>query len=453
MSSALLQHVYSQWGFKSSPFQTTSLPASEVGAMLLTGRDKELSVIARRIVGVPKFATVEGLNGVGKTSIVNVAAYKLFEEHMSTGEGPLFIPCRKIFQLHPDQNLQKFVDEVLFEVAQTLIERAEEIKKNGVKIKTKAVDTWLNSPQLSTYQAGIQAVMAGLNLGKQSETNTSKGFDQSGFQRIVKEWLATVFPEPESGGVVCMIDNLELLQSSDKAKELLEQLRDELLTLPGLRWVFCGALGIVYGVVASPRLEGYLHKPVPVAEIEDKYVPDILENRIKAFGADGQNMTLPLLSSDFGELYKVLHGILRSVLSAADDYCNWIDTEKGNPKDDNERHEFFMEWLREQSAEAYQAVQLQLRARALKVFDDAVTIGGVFSPSDFQQFGFNGIQQFRPSIKDLENAGVLVSTRDEGDKRRKTIQITAKGWLISYHLQNTQHSKIEPLPGEDEVVE
>lgn len=42
----------------------------------------------------------------------------------------------------------------------------------------------------------------------------------------------------------------------------------------------------------------------------------------------------------------------------------------------------------------------------------------------------------RPHVKDLEDAGLLVSTQDEGDKRRKTIQITPKGWLVNYALAN-----------------
>ena len=440
-----MKSIYQQWGFASSPFQTTALPSNDVGAKLLTGREKELGTLIKRIIGVPKFATVEGLNGVGKTSIANVAAHHLFQSHLKTGEGPLFIPCRKIFQLRPNQNLESFVDDVLFEVAQTLIEKAEETSRANIHTQTKSINMWLNSPQLKSFQAGFQLATFGMSAGEQSEINTSKGFEKSGFRRAITEWLRNIFPTPESGGVICIIDNLELLQSSEDAKALIEQLRDDLLTAQGLRWVLCGALGIVYGVVASPRLEGYLHKPIVVGEIDAKHAPDILKNRIGVYASPGSKSVLPLLPTDFAELYKILHGILRSVLSSADDFCNWVD-EREPPTDDAQRHTLFTEWLNEQSADAYGAVQRQLRATALRVFDHAVSIGGVFSPSDFSDFGFNGIPQFRPSIKDLEIAGLLVSTRDDGDKRRKTIQITAKGWLINHHLQHGKNVVIEPKP-------
>ena len=70
--------IYQEWGFTSSPFQTTALPASDVGAQLITGRDKELQRLIKLIVGYPKMPTVEGLNGVGKTSIVKTVSQHCF---------------------------------------------------------------------------------------------------------------------------------------------------------------------------------------------------------------------------------------------------------------------------------------------------------------------------------------------------------------------------------------
>ena len=440
--------IYKEWGFTSSPFQTTSLPASDIGAQLITGRDKELQRLIKLIVGYPKMPTVEGLNGVGKTSIVNVAAHHLYQSHIeSDGESPLFIPCRRIFQLRPDQNLESFVDDVLYEVAQTLIEKATELAESGRKIDTKGIDRWMNSPQLKTFQGGISLATFGANLGSQSETNTSRGFDRSGFRKEIMNWLSTLFPTPDQGGVVCVIDNLELLQTSEVAKAMIEQLRDELLTYPGLRWVLCGALGIVFGVVGSTRMAGYLHTPIVVGEMNPSHAPDILKNRISAYALDANNHSLPLIASDFADLYKLLHGNLRSVLSNAEDYCNWVD-EQGVPSVDDERHQKFTEWLAIQTGDAYAAIQRQLRPRALGVFRKAVEIGGVFSPSDFADFGFKGIPQFRPSIKDLEDSGLLISTRDDGDKRRKTIQITSKGWMVNHHLQSADGAAIETLPEE-----
>jgi hypothetical protein len=394
------------------------------------GRESELGSLERKISSAPKIATLEGLNGVGKTSIVNVAAHQLFQRHIDTGEGPLYIPARKIFQLNPNQDVQSFIDSVLMEVAQTLIEKSEEIRAMGVEIETTSVNRWLNSPQLSSFQAGIWVVQA----GSQRETNTSSGFERSGFRKWVFTWLEQVFPTSDSGGVICTIDNLELLQSSETARALLEQLRDELLNVRGIRWVLCGALGIVYGVVASPRLEGYLHKPIEVLGIDDQYAPEILTSRIATYALDPDSCYLPLRSEDFARLYDLLQGNLRSVLSYADDYCQHVADRGVEPVTNEDKAVTFTAWLKGQCNDAYEAVRQELRPKALEVFDVAVRAQGVFSPSDFATFGFNSIAAFRPHIRDLEAVGLVVSTKDDGDKRRKTIQVTPKGWLVQEHL-------------------
>lgn len=50
--------IYHDWGFNSSPFQTTSLPPTQLGEKLLVGRVPELASLMRKIVSPPKLATV-----------------------------------------------------------------------------------------------------------------------------------------------------------------------------------------------------------------------------------------------------------------------------------------------------------------------------------------------------------------------------------------------------------
>lgn len=434
--------IYESWGFTGSPFQTTSLPASELGEKLLVGRDTELGTLMRRIASPPKLATLEGLNGVGKTSVVNVACHKLFTQHVQSGTGPLYVPCRRIFQLNPGQDLQSFMDSVLMEVAQTLIDRAAYIQRTHPGLHTVAMDRWLNSAQLVSFQGGAFSVQAGY----QSETNTSSGYERSGFRKAVAGILEQIFPDAQAGGVICTIDNLELLQSSEAARQQLEQLRDELLNMQGLRWVLCGALGIVFGVVASPRLEGYLHTPIEVGEISDRHAADILRSRLSAYSNGAPGQYLPLIPEDFARLYELLRGNLRSVLSYADDYCQWI-ADREAPKEPESKRQMFDQWLLAQGAAAHTAVRQELRPRAQQVFRKAIDVGGVFSPSDYEDFEFNSVQAFRPSIRDLEAVGLLVSTQDDGDKRRKTIQITPKGWFVDMHLRRQAANSVEPSNG------
>jgi len=402
----------------------------------LVGRNKELNALLRRMYNPPKIVTIEGLNGVGKTSLVNVAAYQAYKKHLDDWNSPLLIPCNRTFQLRPDHVTEIFIDEVLMAVAQTLIDRAKTLRDLGDNIKTGAVDKWLNSPQLQTVQGSISILAVGGGGGVSSETNTSSGFQRSGFRKEILRWLSELFPSPQDGGVICTIDNLELLQTSEVARKLLEQLRDELLTVLGLRWVLCGALGIVLGTASSPRLEGFLHTPIEIKGVDEALANEILSSRIKAFASDGKQFYLPLRPQDFENLYDILNKNLRSVLGRTDNYCQWV-ADRDLPKDDNQKHAFFHEWLTMESENAHKSVISQLRPRAWEVFKHSVMLDGVFSPSDYEDFGFNSIPAMRPHVKDLEDAGLLVSTQDEGDKRRKTVQLTPRiGSSITHFRSN-----------------
>ncbi|MCP9850919.1 hypothetical protein [Cyanobium sp. Morenito 9A2] len=425
-------NIYQEWGFVDSPFQVTPLPPSELGENLLIGREKELASLSRKLFNPPKIATVEGLNGVGKTSLVNVAAFKAYHNCLSGWNGPLLIPCNKVFQLDTIKGADEFIDEVLMAVAQTLIDRAKAIQGLGVSIKTGPIDKWLNSPQISTLQGGFSIAGNGANIGGNSESNTSSGFERSGFRKEIELWLQQLFPTQNDGGVICVIDNLELLQTSDKVRQLLEQLRDRLLVLPGLRWVLCGALGIVLGTVSSPRLEGFLHAPIEVGGVDDALSAQIYHSRLTAYaGSEGKDLYMPLCLEDFETLYIILHRNLRSTLGRADNFCQWV-AEHRIPQTLDEKRRVFSEWLNAEALAALTAAESVLKPRAWEVFSVAIDLGGVFSPSDFQEFNFNSSMALRPHVKDLEDSGLLVSTQDEGDKRRKTIQVTPKGWLVKY---------------------
>lgn len=420
--------IYRDWGFSDNPFQTTALPPNSVGRSLLVGRDKELGILERRLKNPPKLPTLEGLNGVGKSSLVNVAAFNCYESFLCNPDEPMLIPCRKIFQLRSDVNIEAFIEEVLREVAQTLIEEARKIEGTELAVSSTSqkLDKWLNSAQTKSYQVGLGPIGGGYS----TETNTGEGFSRSGFRKLVSDWLRDLFSTQRSGGVICVIDNLELLQTSEAARRYLEALRDELLTIPGLRWVLCGALGIVIGVATSPRLEGFFHAPVEIGGVDDTNIERIYSSRIDAFAATDRPY-LPLTAEDFRRLYSILSNNLRSLLGHADDFCQWV-ADRDAPTGEEEKRELFTEWLREVSLQALSSAQGQLRPRAWRVFDDAIRIGGSFSPSDYEKFDLRGIAQLRPHVRDLEAAGLVVSTQDEGDKRRKTIQITPKGWLVQH---------------------
>lgn len=416
-------------GFQKNPFETQALPPSEEGSQLLVGRDAELRKLRRRLDNGAKVTTVEGLNGVGKTSLTNVMLFRALQDSIENRVGPIYIPCRRIFQLDPSTSPSDFQLRVFMEVAQTLLDEHKALRAPSGRTraaKNKNLERFLNSAQVKSFSVGAWVVNGGIT----TETNTGIGFERSGFEKAVCDWLAEIFPDPAAGGIVCIIDNLELLQTSKKAREAIEAFRDTIFSVVGLRWVLCGALGIVHGIASSPRLEGRLHKPIVLEDLKDQYAPEVFRNRIRAFRSNVR-ARLPLSESDFVEIFDIMRGNIRSVLSECDDFCNWVADRAEDPEDFDE--DFFETWLQEEIETNFEAVRAELRPAAMKVFSTACQFE-VFSPSDCESFGYSSPMAMRPQIKVLETAGLLVSSVDDEDKRRKTIQVTAKGWKVRAYL-------------------
>ncbi|WP_395790969.1 hypothetical protein [Aquimonas sp.] len=425
--------TYVAWGFRGNPFNVRSLPPDQTGAELLVGRSTELATLTRRINNPPKLPTLEGMNGVGKSSIVNVAGFSCFNAFAADPGKPLYIPCRKIFQFTPTSSRDSFVMEVLLEVAQTLIEYSSQIEGDRLRsvVEATGLRDWINAPQMRS----IQGTLGPLGGGRSVETNTGEGYTQSGFPSTVKNILSCVFPAEGSGGIICVIDNLELLQTSEAARDLLEALRDELFNVQGLRWVLCGALGIVRGVTSSPRLDGMMFDPIDVKKIPDECVGEIYTSRVEAFAAS-ESPYLPLLQGDFVRLYGILLGNIRALLGHTDEFCQFVSEQDLHPDSEADKADLFRNWLEQKCRAAYDSAKPVVGGRAWEVFADAVSVDGLFAPSDFEHFRFNSSQAFRPHVKDLEDAGLVVSTKDEGDRRRKTIQITPRGWLVNHYRAN-----------------
>lgn len=426
--------IYQDWGFSENPFETSALPPNERGLKLLVGRDETIKALKRRLSNDSKLTTIEGINGIGKTSIVNVTAYQSLKEAMHSNAGQLFVPCRRMFQLSGSEDPSTFKLSVLIEVAQTLIDCHQMLppRPGFTKVSNNsALDRYLNNPCPKSITVGI----AGYSGGYTQELNTTVGFETSGLAKSIECWLAEIFPSSTSGGVVCTIDNLELLQTSQAARKNLEALRDSLFETRGIRWVLCGTLGVTRGSASSPRLDGRLHKPIIVEELEDRFAYELFDRRVKVFKSD-RHARLPLTSENFRELYDIMRGNIRGALSEADEFCNWV-ADQVEDIDEFEAN-MFEEWLETELEEAYNAVRSELRPAALRAFETACQYE-VFSPSDCTAFGYATPNAMRPQIQALEAIGLLVSAVDDADKRRKTIQVTAKGWKVRAHLD-----RIEP---------
>jgi hypothetical protein len=361
---------------------------------------------------------------------VSVVGYQLQRAFVEGKSGQALLPLRKTFQLSPGIAVSSLLREVLYEVAHTFIEFHNLLRDRGFDIpNTDAISRWLNSPTFGSGGLGVQAFGVGGNVTRGSGPNTSAGFMESGFNATVGQWLRTCFPTRQAGGFVCVIDNLELLETSQAARALLESMRDTILNHQGLFWVLCGARGIVRTSASSFRLEGRLAVPMELKPVSDEDVAALISRRIELYSVvDGA--VAPVGEIGFAYLYGLLNKNLRNALKFCEDFSFWLHEEGLISANNDEYFRLLEVWVTDQADRALAATTVG--NRAWSVFDGLVNMNGSCSPSDFGLFDFNSPMAMRPQVKALEDANLVQSSIDDTDKRRKTIMVTPRGWLVRY---------------------
>lgn len=421
--------MWEELGFRDNPYSPKPILANEEGSELLVGRDVELRKLMTYIRSSDTHPTLEGPNGVGKTSLVSVAGYKLLKE-FEDGKPGAYIPLSSPFQLTSEDTLQSFKQRVLYAVAQQFIASSGLLKEKGYSVPDDdEIDQWLNSPLFHLTGGGASVAGFGANATRSTAPNSSAGFSESGFISTVKGWLKECFPSRAAGGFICVIDNLELLETSRGARELLEAIRDELLNISGLRWVLCGARGIVRSSASSPRLQGVLAEPIDIKPIDDVSAEKALLKRIEVYSMGEAKP--PVEAEGFGHIYRIGNRNLRNALKYCEDFSMWAYLEGNLTEDSQDKLKLIEAWMAE-TADRYEQDTSGVGNRAWRVFDDLIAQGGAASPSEYEQFGYETQQAMRPQLKLLEDANLIESAIDESDKRRRTIVVTSRGWIVNY---------------------
>jgi hypothetical protein len=427
--------MWDELGFSESPYATTALPPSERGDILLVGRDRELESLLNTLRYTSRHATIEGDNGVGKTSLVAIAAYRAKQERLQREKAQFLLPLEGTFQLSPDDTVDAFRRRVAFQVARAFIREHAVLRAANLNVPdVDEIDRWLNSPLFRSAGGGVSILGSGVSGERSTDPNTSTGFSEDGFVATIERWLDQCFPGSLTGGFICVLDNLELLETSQAARQQLERLRDSVLAQKGLRWVLCGATGVVRSAASSPRLEGHLADPINLEPIPDDVVAEVVSRRLDVFSIR-TDAYAPVEPDGFKYLYDVLNRNLRNALRYAEEFALGMVRGSARPGIPEEKVVLLRDWLR-QAADRHHRDTHGVGRRAWEVFEGLVVLDGRCSPGDYEQFGFNSPMAMRPHIRSLEEANLVQSAIDDTDHRRKTIAITPRGWLVQYKLSN-----------------
>lgn len=267
-----------------------------------------------------------------------------------------------------------FEEEVLFVIARSTIQYEAAFTAAGKKLpKLDDVRIWLDNPILRGGGGGGSALGFGANASYSQSTN-SGGFSKSGFRDTVKQWLTLIFPDKSDGAFIGVIDNLELLETSTEARRALESMRDTVLALPGVKWVLCGANGIVRSSVGSQRLTGVVGDPIQVAPLGTDDIPVVIERRIEAnrLRADAIAPVEPL---GFAHFYQVAGRNVRIALKHAQDFSIWLHGNNGPQLSSEDRLQLLEVWLAEQ-ASLYEADTTSLTPTGWNFFDSVLAFWG-----------------------------------------------------------------------------
>ena len=443
--------VWSDFGFRANPYDTGALPATEEGAQLLVGRDAELRALSSQLENTTLHPTIEGANGVGKTSLVLVAGFMAMKAFRDRQSDHLYLPMTEPLQVMADA--VAFERKALLAIAQTVVGYKDFLSKCGIEPEGLSdLERWLNNPVLRSGGGGFQILGSGANANVVAEVNTGAGYQDSGLEQQVRAVLGEIFPAPESGGVIAIIDNMELLATSTEAKRMLERVRDSSLSLPGVRWVMCGAMGIVRASVSSPRLAGRVALPIELGPVPDDQIEALVDARLQHF-ASRPTFRAPVGAMEFRHLYEVSNQNLRDALRYAQEFTSWLDLQGETSRPQADMLGLLEVWLAEEAEKINSSIRLQ--PRQWRLFDDLAKAGGTCAPGDYEAFGFQSMQRMRTNFAELERADLIVAEIDEDDHRRRTVNFTSKGWIVHYarsefvsgaHLQSPGGSNVTPRP-------
>lgn len=420
--------LWTDLGFSGNPYDVNPLPANDEGIELLVGRTRETRTLLSQLRNQTLHPTLEGDNGVGKTSLALVAAFSALKARREGAQPQTFIPMTRPLQIGTDP--ADFDRRALFHIAQTLLQYESELRSYGHNVsRLSELRKWMNDPMIASGGGGVQILGSGFNGDRTVEANTSAGFEQSGFNELVHSALEEAFPTSESGAIVAIVDNLELLSLSNDARRVLERIRDTSLSLPGVKWVLCGARGIVRAAVGSPRLAGRVARPIEIDPIPDAKIKALVDARLSHF-AMSPDAKAPVNAEAFMHLYEISNHNLRHSLKYAQDFSIWLEIEDLVNKPAEEFPQLLEVWLADEAERTNSALRLQ--PRQWQLFDDLAARGGTCAPGDFEEFGFASMQRMRSNFAELERADLVQAEVDEDDHRRKTVSITSKGWIVHY---------------------
>lgn len=410
----------SKFGFKKNPYDTMALSSSEEGSRLLVGRDDEANFLTQQLTSSSMIPLLYGENGVGKSSIANVVAYRLRQEYDKGDKRYFFLRLRSIQGTHLS-DLKEFQRNIYQEIIYLLLDNKKFLKERGIK------NGEITKVDKLTRQMGNIGGGAGIGFASVSIDYVPNSSAEDYLPSIARKWLEKCFSGHYSGGIICVIDNLENSGTSNKVKSIVENLRDTLLTMPGLLWILCGTPTAVDGVRTSSLLQGYLVEK-QIYPINKDVVPIVVERRIAFYG--NENVDPPVDKELFEALYKIVNKQLRVALTLCQEFANFLFDYPVRQLSDRKNE--FRTWI-DQIACNLPEKEWEVSDESWRLFDNIITCGSDISSADFELLTLSSVDEFNKYASPLKAKRLLnIIDTDDGF----IVRVTRDGWLVNYKRHN-----------------
>lgn len=414
---------FTRFGFDQNPYDTRALE-KETGVALLYGRETEITNVIDTLKSSTRIPLLIGVNGVGKTSIANVAVYRIIENGRSNQQTFLSLTINAI-ESSDSSNYTAFRNSVYREILLKMLNEERLLKKCGIdKRQIKAVKHYLTD----LYQIGFGTSIFGFGVDLSYNANP---IAESNLPRIAHEWLEACFTDTKNGGIICILDNLENIGTASKVRKFLEEARDAYFNIPGLHWILCGTSTALEEALSSSILDGYL-LPFEIQPTQIKDVEGLIQHRIAK--CKGASEALPPVDSKmFSMLYNEMNMKLRTTLSLCEEFSEHLfHHAQWQSKDRNDE---FLKWLDQKSAELPEQ-EYEVQEDTWKLFDNiAMICDDDIHSSDHMIYNISAEQEF------IRQCDILVKKRllDRIDTDDSPLyRVTNKGWLVHYRRKHTQ---------------
>lgn len=332
---------WAQFGFTGSPYGTKAL-SDAVGDSLLAGRDIETDWLSEKLTNYCRVPILFGDNGVGKTSIANVVGYRL-QKQFNSGNKRFFVLERN--EIHTtelnEHNLEKFESSLFHSVIGLLLQEKSFLIQRGIsRNQICEVEKYTKQIIFVERSGGVNTPVVGGSYSHGENPNPSAE------RQIViwaKEWLRKCFSNSYSGGIICVIDNLENYGTSKQVKRIVEHFRDTLFAIPGLLWVLCGTRTALKGVLASGRLEGHIVR-LEIEPVDEFVAPDLIKRRLDYYADSSRVQKPPVNQPIFHFIYEtVTNRQLRTALNLCEDFSYFLS--ENTHRADDDRKATLRSWL------------------------------------------------------------------------------------------------------------